>query len=215
MKNEQLMILSKPLLWLLLIALTASGCNSERRAEELERLRQERQALLSRLETLKDEHKFLMFEKEIYATDRRYLVLDTRSGAGSLRISGRVLREFSMVMNGCFVPEATSPESASSHILPKGAIKMIAKKKDPVWYKPDWMYEKEGKTPPDVNSAERLIKGPMGKFALFFGGGFVIHGKPVEGSPQVPMEHACIVLEDDDLRVAYNLLDNGSTAYVK
>lgn len=199
----------------LLIALTTAGCDGERRAAEMERLRQERQALISRLETLKEEQKFLMFEKEIYATDRRYLVLDMRSGAGFLRIRGRVLREFRMAMEGCALPETTAPESASSHMLPRGAIQLIAKKKDPVWYKPDWLYEKEGKAPPGVNSPERLIKGPMGRYALFFGGGFVIHGRPVEGSQPAPMEHACIILEDEDLRAAYELLDKGSTAYVK
>ncbi len=200
--------------WALLIMLTAA-CNGERRAAEVERLRQERQELLSRIDALQEEQRFLLFERDIHATDKRYLVLDTRKGAGSLRLGGTVLRDFKLVLDGCMRPDGAPSEVAASYVLPKGIIQVIAKKKDPVWYKPDWLYEKEGKEPLRVNAADRLIKGPMGEYALFFGGGFVVHGRPVKDSPPAPMQHACIILEDEDLRVVYNLLDKGSVAYVR
>lgn len=210
-KTTRIMML--PLL-LVCAAITLS-CNAGREAAETEQLRQERRRLLSRIETLREEHRFLRFEKELTGTDKRYLVLDTQKGVGSLRLGGRVLREFNLFLNECMRPEPTTPEDASSYVLPKGSVQIIALMKDPVWYVPDWFYLKEGKAPPPVNGSERLIRGPMGAYAIFFGGGFVIHGRPLQGAPRAPMQHACIILKDDDLRVVVSLLDKGSVAYVR
>lgn len=192
-----------------------AGCNGERRAAERERLRTERQELLNRVGALEEEQRFLNFIKEIHATEKRYLVLDTRTAKGSLRIGNNVLREFSLVLDGCPRPDGASAEQSGSYVLPKGRIEVIAKRKAPVWYKPDWMYQKDAARPPPVNSSERLIRGPLGAYAIFFGGGFVIHGRPTPGAPPAPLEHACIILEDDDLRVVHNLIGPGSIAYVR
>ena len=203
------------LLCLFLFAAFIFSCNSGRTAAEVEKLRQEREELLNRIEMLREEQRFLRFEKDLTVTDKRYLVLDTQKRGGSLRLGGKVLREFRLALDECIRPEASQSEGAGQYPLPKGAIQIIAKKKDPVWYKPDWMYEQEGKLPPPVSAAEHLIKGALGEYALYFGGGFVIHGRPLKDVPRVPMQHACIILADDDLRVVFNLLEKGAVAYVK
>jgi hypothetical protein len=198
--------------WIILIVAVA-GCNGQRRAAEFDRLQKRRQELVNRLKTAEEEQRFLAFIKDIYATDKRYLVLNTHSAKGSLKVGNRVLREFPLVLDGCRKPDIMPAENADAYVLPKGRIRVIAKKENPAWYKPDWLYEKD-MTPP-VNSSERLISGPMGAYALFFGGGFVIHGRPADGAPSMVTDHACIVLENDDLRAVYNLLDAGSVAYIR
>lgn len=200
--------------WIIAIVALA-GCNHERRAAEFDRLQKQRQELVNRLKTAEEEQRFLAFIKDIYATDKRYLVLDTRSAKGSLKVGNRVLREFPLVLDGCRKPDIMPAENADAYVLPKGRIQVIAKKENPVWYMPDWLYEQEMTPPPPVNSPERLIPGPMGAYALFFGGGFVIHGRPADASPPMVTDHACIVLENDDLRAVYNLLDAGSVAYIR
>jgi hypothetical protein len=200
--------------WIIVI-IAVAGCNGQRRAAEFDRLQKQRQELLSRLKTAEEEQRFLSFIKDIYATDKRYLVLDTNSAKGFLRVGNRVLREFSLLLDGCRKPEVVPAENADAYVLPKGRVQLIAKQENPVWYKPDWLYEQEMTQTPPLNAQERLIAGPMGKYALFFGGGFVIHGRPADGAPSMVVDHACVVLEDDDLRAVFRMLDTGSFAYIR
>lgn len=200
--------------WIILIVAVA-GCNGQRRAAEFDRLQKQRQELVDRLKTAEEEQRFLAFIKDIYATDKRYLVLNTHSAKGSLRVGNRVLREFSLLLDACRKPDIIPAENADAYVLPKGRIQLIAKQENPVWYKPDWLYEQQMTQTPPLDAQERLISGPMGAYALFFGGGFVIHGRPSDGAPPMVTDHACIVLENDDLRAVYNLLDAGSIAYIR
>jgi hypothetical protein len=200
--------------WIIAIVAIA-GCNGQRRAAEFDRLQKQRQELVNRLKTAEEEQRFLAFIKDIYATDKRYLVLDTHSAKGVLRVGKRVLREFPLLLDGCRKPEIVPAENEDAYVLPKGRVQLIAKREDPVWYKPDWLYEQEMAQAPPLDAQERLIAGPMGKYALFFGGGFVIHGRPADAAPPMVTDHACIILENDDLRAVYNLLDAGSFAYIR
>lgn len=199
--------------WVLVIVAVA-GCSGQRKAAELGRLQKQRQELVSRLKTAEEEQRLLAFIKDIYATDKRYLVLDTHSSQGFLKLGNRVLRSFPLVLDGCGKPNLTLAESTDANLLPKGRIQAIAKKKNPAWYKPDWLYENKA-APPPFDSPERLLTGPMGGYALFFGRGFVIHGRPADGAPPMALEHACIVLEDADLKVVFKMLDPGSFAYIR
>jgi len=200
--------------WIIAIVAVAA-CNGQRRAAEFDSLQKQRQELVNRLKTVEEEQRFLAFIKNIYATDKRYLVLDTHSAKGSLKVGNRVLREFQLLLDGCRKPEVVPAENADAYVFPKGRVQLIAKQENPVWYKPDWLYEQEMKRTPPINAQERLILGPMGGYALFFGGGFVIHGRPADGAPTMVVDHACIVLEDDDLRAVFKMLDTGSFAYIR
>ncbi len=199
---------------LLFVIAAVAGCNGQRRAAELDSLQKERQALVHRLKTAEEEQRFLAFVKGIYAADKRYLVLDTQLSQGSLKVGTRVLRTFPLVLNGCRKPAFLTAKKADAYVLPKGRIQVIAKMKDPAWYKPDWLFENMAQPPPS-DSLERLIQGPLGGYALFFGHGFVIHGRPMDGAPPMELDHACIVIEDDDLRVLFQMLATGSFAYIR
>ena len=200
--------------WIIAIVMVA-GCNGQRRAAEFDRLQKQRQELMNRLKTAEEEQRFLTFIKDIYATDKQYLLLDTNSEKGSLRVRNRVLREFPLLLDGCRKPQVVPAENADAYVLPKGRVQLIAKQVNPVWYKPDWLYEQEMTPTPPLNAQERLIAGPMGTYALFFGGGFVIHGRPADGAPPMVVDHACIVLEDEDLSTVFKMLDTGSFAYIR
>jgi len=199
----------------ILAIVAIAGCNGQRRAAEFDRLQKQRQELASRLKTAEEEQRFLAFIKDIYAADKRYLLLDTRSAKGSIKVGNRVLREFPLLLGECRKPEVVPADNADAYVLPKGRVQLIAKQEKPVWYKPDWLYEQELTQTPPLNAQERLIAGPMGAYALFFGGGFVIHGRPADGAPRMVADHACIVLGDDDLRVVFKMLEAGSFAYIR
>ena len=214
MRERRFVKLRNALCWIFAIVAIAA-CNGQRRAAEFDRLQKQRQELASRLKTAEEEQRFLAFIKDIYAADKRYLLLDTRSAKGSIKAGNRVLREFPLLLGECRKPEVVPADNADAYVLPKGRVQLIAKQEKPVWYKPDWLYEQELTQTPPLNAQERLIAGPMGAYALFFGGGFVIHGRPADGAPRMVADHACIVLGDDDLRVVFKMLETGSFAYIR
>jgi len=205
----------RTILCLAMLLAASGGCDGERRAAEHDRLRNERYELRERVQVLGEERRFLSFLREIHTTDKHYLVLDVHKSRGAVRIGGTIIREFPLVINDCLRPEPASAEQLVSYALPQGRVEMIAKEKDPVWYKPDWMNGRSEALAQPVNDPERLLRGPLGTYALFFGGGFVIHGRPLAAFPRVPFEHACIILEDDDLRTVYTLLKPGAIAYLR
>jgi hypothetical protein len=49
---------------------------------------------------LKREQDFLVFQKEMYAADSKYLVLNMKDGSGQLRYKNRVLKEFQFAAAG-------------------------------------------------------------------------------------------------------------------
>ena len=57
------------------------GQEGKDRVQLLERERQVR----ARIELLKREQEFLLFQKELFAADSKYLVLDLRAGTGLLK----------------------------------------------------------------------------------------------------------------------------------
>jgi hypothetical protein len=77
------------LLILLLIGTAAGGEDHER-----ERLLQQQKVLTGRIETLKREQEFLLFQKTRYTSDSKYLIINLRSKTGQLRYKNRVIRDF-------------------------------------------------------------------------------------------------------------------------
>ena len=57
-------------------------------------LKAERRALHARIEDLKREQDYLLFQKTMYENDSKYLVLDTRKKTGHLKYKNRVLKDF-------------------------------------------------------------------------------------------------------------------------
>lgn len=79
-----------PFLILFLAAVPVPADENEERAKLLE---QEKQ-LNEKIESLKREQDFMLFEKMLYANDSKYLILYISDGKGELKYKGRVLRNF-------------------------------------------------------------------------------------------------------------------------
>src|SRR5512134_1686060 len=77
------------LLLALVVFLMGAGVRDERTA-----LRDERRALQTRIEKLRREQDYLLFQKTMYENDSKYLVLDIRKKTGHLRYRNRVLKDF-------------------------------------------------------------------------------------------------------------------------
>jgi hypothetical protein len=82
-----------PFLLLVILFLISAQVRTEENDERVKLLEQEK-FLKDRIESLKREQDFMLFEKTLYSNDSKYLVLYLSEGKGELKYKGRVLRNF-------------------------------------------------------------------------------------------------------------------------
>jgi hypothetical protein len=77
----------------LIVLLLSSVCFGQERDERRLLVEQELQ-LREKVELLKQEQDYLLFQKALAAADSKYLILDVRNGKGMLKYRNRILRSF-------------------------------------------------------------------------------------------------------------------------
>jgi len=97
---------------------------------------------------------------------------------------------------------------------PRGIMTVLAKKKDPIWLKPDWAFLEKGESIPAWNSRLRREKGVLGAFMLDLGGGVMIHGTPQEHLLGRSVTHGCIRVGKPDLTVLYDSVPLGTKVFI-
>jgi hypothetical protein len=68
--------------------------NSEQNGEERGRLLEQQKQLSARIKTLTREQDYLVFQRAMYASDSKYLILNVSAKTGQLRYKNRVLKDF-------------------------------------------------------------------------------------------------------------------------
>ncbi len=96
---------------------------------------------------------------------------------------------------------------------PHGVHRVLDKKKDPVWNKPDWAFVEEG-TPIPESEADRLDPFSLGDYALYLGGGYLIHGTLYQRLLGRSVTHGCIRLGDEDLAAVFKATPVGARVYI-
>ena len=66
-----------------------------RASHERRQLEEQQKGLRAKIESLKSEQDFLLFRKEFYGADSKYLVLHIPAGKGELRYKNRLIKSFS------------------------------------------------------------------------------------------------------------------------
>ncbi len=77
-------------LLLMSAGISTAGVEQE---EEREKLLEQQRLLADRVERLKREQDFLLFQKTMYATDSKYLILNITAKTGQLKYKNRVLKD--------------------------------------------------------------------------------------------------------------------------
>ena len=96
---------------------------------------------------------------------------------------------------------------------PRGVRTVLGKKKNPCWRRPDWDYVENGEPLPKKNS-DRIDCAALGKYALFLGDGYMIHGTLYERSLGMSVTHGCVRLGAKDLEVVWNAAPVGTKVYL-
>jgi L,D-transpeptidase ErfK/SrfK len=96
---------------------------------------------------------------------------------------------------------------------PLGERRVVEKRRDPIWTKPDWAFVEEGTLPPK-DWSERRDDVSLGDFALSLGDGYLIHGTLFQSLLGQPVTHGCIRLGDEDLEYVWRTVDVGTRVYL-
>jgi lipoprotein-anchoring transpeptidase ErfK/SrfK len=97
---------------------------------------------------------------------------------------------------------------------PTGERTVQRKVKDPIWAKPDWAFIEEGYAPPPSSSPDRFDDFSLGKYGLYMGDGYIIHGTIFQTLLGQRVTHGCIRLGDKDLEYVYKQVPLGAKVYL-
>lgn len=85
--------------------------------DERRQLAEQQKRLSEKIESLKREQDLLLFRKEFYSADSKYLILNIPAGKGELRYKNRLLKSFSFTLSS----------KARLHAVPVGAAAVTKK----------------------------------------------------------------------------------------
>jgi hypothetical protein len=107
------------LLVLLLFIVGMDGNGQEQ--DERDDLLEQQKVLKEKIDTLRREQDFLLFEKEIYITDSKYLIINLGAKKGQLKYKNRVLKDFRFAASANLAKDALKP----------GTLTLTKKREDP------------------------------------------------------------------------------------
>ena len=97
---------------------------------------------------------------------------------------------------------------------PTGVFEIGRKKKDPVWYAPDWYYVERGLSIPPAYSDERYQRGILGDYALYLSDEIAIHGTQNESSVGRASSHGCLRMRNADIAMVFPLVEVGTKVVI-
>ena len=97
---------------------------------------------------------------------------------------------------------------------PTGEFEVGRKKRDPVWYAPDWYYVERGLPIPPAYSEVRYRPGVLGDYALYLSDEIAIHGTEDESTVGRASSHGCLRMRNADIAVVFRLVEVGTRVVI-
>ncbi|MCR4438986.1 MAG: L,D-transpeptidase [bacterium] len=142
-----------------------------------------------------------------------YLIVDTANNRIFVKSGDHLVHE-GICSTGSYVMLRAGDKRTWVFKTPRGMFRVHAKLEAPVWRKPDWAFIEEGREPPPPTHPDRFEFGVLGEYALAFGDGYLVHGTLYKRLLGMPVTHGCVRLGDEDLRIVYHKLQEGSRIFV-
>jgi L,D-transpeptidase YbiS len=142
-----------------------------------------------------------------------YLVVDTYRNRLHVYRDGELLRT-AVCSTGTGIV-LRDPRNGREWVFdtPLGERIIENKRRNPVWAKPDWAFIEEGMLPP-TDPNERFDDVSLGKYGLYMGDGYIIHGTLFKSLLGRRVTHGCIRLGDEDLEFVYNATPIGARVFL-
>lgn len=161
-----------------------------------------------RLKELKAASDSLTRKLSALAPKGQYVVIDTANNRVFLRNGQQTVREMLASCGTGNVLEDPVSGRTWTFETPRGEFKVLSKKANPVWIKPDWAFIEEGEPIPR-NHADRAKPGEMGDYAIGIGDGYYIHGTLYKRLLGRNVSHGCVRLGDEDIKFLFNTVARG------
>jgi len=97
---------------------------------------------------------------------------------------------------------------------PRGVFKVKNRIEHPVWVRPDWAFVEDGEPVPGATDAERFEDNVLGDYALYLGGGYMIHGTLFQRFLGQSVTHGCIRVGDAALDSLWKNTRIGTPVYI-
>ncbi len=176
----------------------------------------------------------LDFENQTLKTDEYYMIVNLSRQHFWIKKRDKIIWEGSCATG---VGEVVRAGQTFNFQTPTGERKIIAKRTEPYWIRPNWFWKEQGlpvphdsewiKIPDSLNFQQsitffdslseeeklfvRAVPGALGNYALNLGEGILIHKGQIGRGVY---SHGCIRLKEEDLHVADSLLPVGSSVFI-
>lgn len=151
---------------------------------------------------------------ELYIPDKPFIIINTTDNEFTLMNGDNIVRKGKCSTGSLVKLEDDKRGRSYFFQTPKGVRKVLKKKKDPVWTRPDWAYIDDGLPIPSPSDPSRIEEGVLGDYALELGNGYMIHGTLWQRYLGLAVTHGCIRLNDADLEVVFKTMEKGSNVYI-
>lgn len=175
-------------------------------------------AHLERWQYLPDENEFLRKRlNELQGavdSGKPYLEIDLDKNSLIIKMDTKSLYRFPIV-SGKGSTYLSSLRRYRSFRTPRGVFKVQNKRKDPVWYKPNWVWHEKGLSPPKgLSYKQRAVHGVLGKYKISLGDGYAIHGTRSGRITPGKRSHGCIRMNANDLKKVYEMVNIGTPVFI-
>lgn len=143
-----------------------------------------------------------------------FLELDLEADRLFVRLGTQTLYEYPIV-SGKGRRRLGESDRVKDFSTPKGIRQVESILKDPVWYRPDWVWLERGEEiPEELTMEDRAVPGVLGPYKVSIGEGYYIHGTRRGKIRAGKYSHGCVRMNNDDLRQMVRLIERGTIVYI-
>ena len=143
----------------------------------------------------------------------QYVVIDTANNRVILRNGLQTIRDMIASCGTGNVLEDPVSGRTWTFETPRGEFKVLSRRADPVWIKPDWAFIEDGEPIPR-DPADRAKPGEMGDYAIGIGNGYYIHGTLYKRLLGRNVSHGCVRLGDEDIKFLFDTVKIGTRVII-
>jgi lipoprotein-anchoring transpeptidase ErfK/SrfK len=171
--------------------------------------------LAAQVEALRRENARLAGEAATLVPQDPYILINTTLNRLTMKKGDQYILKDAVVSTGSNT-ELVDAKGARRWFFstPKGVHAVKKKMIAPVWTKPDWAFVEEGEPIPGAQAEARFEEGTLGKYGLYFGGGYIIHGTLFQRFLGQSVTHGCVRVGDADLETVYANASVGTKIYI-
>lgn len=171
--------------------------------------------LAAQVEVLRRENARLGGEVAALEPSEPYILINTTLNRLSLKRGDEYILKDAVVSTGSNTELIdTKGDRRWFFSTPKGVRTVKKKMVAPVWVKPDWAFVEEGEPVPGPQAEARFEEGTLGKYGLYFGNGYLIHGTLFQRFLGQSVTHGCVRVGDADIETIYANSTVGTKIYI-